>query len=112
LAEHIRTHTPYDGDFENQVLPCRFGRFSKGGRVCVKTFSPSAVLLVAQGSKEMTIGKEVCHLGTAQILLLPLALPVGIHTVQASATKPFLSVGITGTWGRMNRFTRFFTLLR
>jgi AraC-like DNA-binding protein len=94
LAEHIRSQTPYDGDFDNKTLNCKFGKHSKGGTVCVKTFNKSSLLIVAQGAKEMTIGQKVYHAGKAQMLLLPVALPVEIHSLQASQSKPFLNIGL------------------
>jgi AraC-like DNA-binding protein len=94
LVEHIHLHTPRDGDFENKILNCRFGKYSKGGTVCVKTFTVSSLLLVAQGAKKMTIGQEVYHADTARMMLLPVALPVEIHTLQASQEKPFLTIGL------------------
>ncbi|MDR0638474.1 MAG: AraC family transcriptional regulator [Spirochaetaceae bacterium] len=94
LAEHIRSHTPYDGDFDNKTLNCKFGKYSKGGTVCVKTFNKSSLLIVAQGTKRVTIGREVYHVGKAQMLLLPVALPVEIHSLQANQSKPFLNIGL------------------
>jgi AraC-like DNA-binding protein len=94
LAEHIRSHTPYDGDFDNKTLHCKFGRYSKGGTVCVKTFNEPSLLIVAQGAKKMSIGQGVYHVGKAQMLLLPVALPVEIHSLQASQSKPFLNIGL------------------
>jgi AraC-like DNA-binding protein len=94
LAEHIRLHTPHDGAFENKTLRCKFGKYSKGGTGCVKTFTASSLLIVAQGAKKMTIGQEVYHAAKAQMILLPVALPVEIHTLQASQEKPFLNIGL------------------
>jgi AraC-like DNA-binding protein len=94
LVEHIHLHAPHDGDFDNKIVNCRFGKYSKGGAVCVKTFTASSLLLVAQGEKKMTIGQQVYHAGKAQMILLPVALPVEIHTLQASKAKPFLNIGL------------------
>ncbi|MDR1985557.1 MAG: AraC family transcriptional regulator [Treponema sp.] len=94
LAEQVRLHAPYDGDFENKTVHCTFGRYSKGGAGCVKTFNASSLLLVAQGAKTIAIGQEVYHIGKAQMMLLPVALPVAIHAVQAGQSKPFLGIGL------------------
>jgi AraC-like DNA-binding protein len=94
LAEHIRSQTPYDGDFDNKILHCKFGRYSKGGTVCVKTFSKSSLMIVAQGAKKATIRQEVYHVGKAQMFLLPVASPVEIRSLQASQSKPFLNIGL------------------
>jgi hypothetical protein len=94
LAEHIHSHTPYDGDFDNKILNCKFGRYSKDGTVCVKTFSASSLLIVAEGAKKIAIGKDVYHLGKAQMILLPFALPIEIHSLQASQLKLFLNIGL------------------
>ena len=94
LVEHIRLHTPHDGAFENKTLRCKFGKHSKGGTSCVKTFTASSLLIVAQGAKKMTIGQEVYHAAKSQMILLPVALPVEIHTLQASQAKPFLNIGL------------------
>ncbi|MDR0722492.1 MAG: AraC family transcriptional regulator [Treponema sp.] len=94
LAEHIRSQTPHDGDFENKTVHCKFVKYSESGTVCVKTFNTSSLLIVAQGSKEIIIGQEVYHVGKAQMLLLPVALPIEIHALQASQSKPFLTIGL------------------
>jgi AraC-like DNA-binding protein len=94
LADHIRLHTPYDGDFDSKTLNCRFGRYSEGGKACVKTFNKSSLLIVAQGAKKMIIGQEAYHVGKAQMLLLPVVLPIEIHSLQACQSKPFLSIGL------------------
>jgi AraC-like DNA-binding protein len=94
LAEYIRSQTPCDGAFDNKTLHCRFGRYSKGGTVCVKTFNVSSLMIVADGAKKMTIGQDVYHVGKAQMMFLPVALPVEIHALQASRSKPFLNIGL------------------
>jgi AraC-like DNA-binding protein len=94
LVEHIHLHTPHDGDFENKIINCKFGKYSKGGTICVKTFTAPSLLLVAQGVKKMTIGQELYHADKARMILLPVALPVAIHTLQASQEKPFLNIGL------------------
>jgi hypothetical protein len=94
LTEHIRLHTPYDGDFDNKTLNCRFGRYSEGGKVCIKTFNKSSLLIVAQGAKKMIIGQKLHHVGKDQMILLPVALPIEIHSLQACQSKPFLSIGL------------------
>jgi AraC-like DNA-binding protein len=94
LAEYISSHTPHDGDFDNKALHCKFGKYSKGGAVCVKTFTASSLLIVAQGAKTITIRQDVYHVSKAEMILLPVALPVEISSVQASQSKPFLNIGL------------------
>jgi AraC-like DNA-binding protein len=51
-------------------------------------------MIVAQGAKSVTIGHEACHVGKAEMLFLPVALPCEIRSLQASQSKPFLNIGL------------------
>lgn len=94
LAKQIYSHTPYDGTFCQDALNCKFGRHSKSGDDCVKTFCESSLLIVAQGLKNITVGQRTYQVGKSQMILIPVALPVVFHSVQASQSEPFLNIGI------------------
>jgi AraC-like DNA-binding protein len=94
LAEHILSQTPHDGDFNNETIKCKLGKYSRGGALCIRTFKEPSLLIVAQGAKKITIGQETCHVGRAQMLLLPVALPVEIHALEANQSNPFLTIGL------------------
>jgi AraC-like DNA-binding protein len=94
LAKQICSYTPYDGAFDQDALGFKFGRHSKSGGACVKTFCEPSLLIVAQGVKNITIGQKMYQLGKSQMGLIPVALPVELHSLQASQSEPFLTIGL------------------
>lgn len=94
LAKQIHIHAPYDGFFNLEISNLGVGRHSKTGDSCVKTFASPSLLIVAQGVKEFILGSESFQIGKAQMLMLPVALPVEIYSLEASQSEPFLNIGL------------------
>jgi len=51
--------------------------------------------VVAQGSKQVTLGEQVIHYGPGQSLLTTVDLPVLAHVTRADASKPFMAMLLT-----------------
>lgn len=94
LAHLICTHSPYDGTFNQSISGLHINRYSRTGTDMVKTFQSPFLLLVVQGEKTVTLGKETYQVGGARMLMFPVALPVAFQTTHASSSEPFLSVGL------------------
>ncbi len=94
LAHLICTHSPYDGTFNQRISGLHINRYSRTGTDMVKTFQSPFLLLVVQGEKTVTLGKEIYQVGGARMLMFPVALPVAFQTTHASSSEPFLSVGL------------------
>ncbi|EHJ00487.1 transcriptional regulator, AraC family [Clostridium sp. DL-VIII] len=94
LAHLIYTHSPYDGSFNQRIPGLHVNRYSRTEADIVKTFQSPFLLLVVQGEKVVTLGKEIYKVGRSRMLMFPVALPVAFQTTQASPSEPFLSVGL------------------
>jgi hypothetical protein len=53
-----------------------------------------AFALVAQGAKRVVLGNQVFDYAAGQYLIYSVDLPLSGHVVQASATQPFLGLGL------------------
>jgi AraC-like DNA-binding protein len=94
LARLIYTQTPHDGTFSQRIHGLHINRYSRIETDIMKTFYLPSLLIVAQGAKTVTLGKEIYEVGMSRMLMFPVALPVSLQTTQASASEPFLSVGL------------------
>jgi AraC-like DNA-binding protein len=54
-----------------------------------------AFALVAQGAKHVVLGNQVFDYAAGQYLIYSVDLPLSAHIVQATATEPFLGLGLT-----------------
>ncbi|NRT72975.1 AraC family transcriptional regulator [Clostridium beijerinckii] len=90
LAHLICTHSPYDGTFNQRISGLYINRYSRTGTDMVKTFQSPFLLLVVQGEKTVTLGKEIYQVWGARMLMFPVAF----QTTHASSSEPFLSVGL------------------
>ncbi len=95
LAQLICRHSPNDGTFSQRISGLHTRRYSKKGTDWVKSFYHPSVLIVVQGVKAVRIGNETFQIGKSQLLMLPVALPVALKTIQASSLEPFLGIGLT-----------------
>lgn len=94
LAHLICTHSSHDGSFNNRILGLHINRYSKTEGDIVKTFYSPFLLIVVQGEKAVTLGKEVHKVSRSRMLMFPVVLPVAFQTTHASPSKPFLSIGL------------------
>lgn len=94
LAQLIDALTPNDGTFGQSIPGVYLNRYTKTESNWVKAFQLPSLLIVAQGSKAITVGHESFQVENKQLLTLPVALPISLRTTQASPDAPFLSVGL------------------
>ncbi|WP_088225073.1 AraC family transcriptional regulator [Desulfosporosinus sp. FKB] len=95
LSHLICNHSPYDGIFSQRIPGLHIRRYSKTGTDWVKSFYLPSVLIVAQGVKAVRLGQETFEVGRSHMLMIPVALPVALKTIQASSLEPFLGIGLT-----------------
>lgn len=92
LAHLISTHAPHDGTFSQRIPGLHLGRYSRIDTDYVYTIYTPSVVIAAQGAKAVTVGQEVYQFSGSRMLMIPVALPVALHTTHASDAEPFLSV--------------------
>ncbi|MFB9753942.1 AraC family transcriptional regulator N-terminal domain-containing protein [Paenibacillus hodogayensis] len=92
LASLIHAQVPYDGTYRQCIPGLSVSRYSQVNENDVKSFDSPSMLIIAQGAKTLTVGQEVYQFHQAQILMLPVALPIALKVTQASKFEPYLSV--------------------
>jgi len=95
LANKIAAHMPQDGTSETSIPGLYLNRYSREEPSdYLYTMYWPTVGIVAQGKKIIKIGEEEVEYGGARVIVVPVALPVRMQTIQASTHEPFLSVGV------------------
>lgn len=94
LSHLICKHSLHDGTFSQRIPGLHTRRYFKTGTDWVKSFYQPSVLMVAQGVKAVRLGQEIFEVGRSRMLMLPVALPVALKTIQASSIEPFLGIGL------------------
>ncbi|WP_017815055.1 AraC family transcriptional regulator [Paenibacillus shenyangensis] len=95
LARLIDLHMTRDGTSAARIPGLYFNRYSQPEPSdYMHTMYWPTIGIAAQGKKIIRIGEETAEYFGAQLLVIPVALPVAIRTVQASPFEPFLGVGI------------------
>lgn len=94
LASLIYSQAPHDGTFSQRIPGLHINRYSKIETDITKAFYLPSLLIVAQGAKAITLGKELYEVGRSSMLMFPVTLPVALQTIKASPYEPFLSVGL------------------
>lgn len=89
LAERIARHLPEDGSLE--AAPGLFLSRSSLPTPVYRVTEPS-FCVIAQGSKEVLIGKERHRYDASHYLLVSAGLPVVGHTIAATKERPYLGV--------------------
>lgn len=92
LAEHIMRHQPGDGTRE-QVPGLFFSRFSAPTGPTYGVTMPS-LCVIAQGSKELLLGRERYRYDAFHYLLISAGVPVTGQVVDASKARPYLGVRV------------------
>lgn len=59
LAHLIYTQTPHDGTFSQRIPGLHLNRYSRIETDIMKTFYLPSLLIVAEGAKAVTLGKEL-----------------------------------------------------
>lgn len=95
LASLVAAHIREDGTGESSIPGLYLNRYS---RIEPSDYSYTmywpTVGMVAQGKKTVKVGEEETEYGGSKIIVVPVAIPVRMQTVQASPTEPFLGVGV------------------
>lgn len=90
LSERIERAVRSDGRVE--PLPrLFFNRASAPGEPLHSVYDP-VFCVIAQGSKEVILGHERYRYDAAHYLIVTANLPVAAHVVEASSTRPYLSL--------------------
>ncbi|MEJ8306692.1 AraC family transcriptional regulator [Saccharibacillus sacchari] len=95
LALLIASHIHKDGTGESSIPGLYLNRYSQvePSDYSYTMYWPT-IGMVAQGKKTVKVGAEETEYGGSKIIVVPVAIPVRMQTVQASATEPFLGVGV------------------
>jgi AraC-like DNA-binding protein len=90
LAELIRAHTPYDGQFEIRISGVHVSRASRTNTELVYATARPSVCIIAQGAKSVLLGQEVYEYNASRILVFSVDLPVAGQVTRASHAEPYL----------------------
>ena len=91
IAALISRHAPRTGDYTTAIGNLSFHRQSSVTESLFHAARPS-VAIIAQGAKDVTLGRETFHYSRMQYLLTSVDLPVQVRVVEASVDKPHLCV--------------------
>ena len=93
LAEIINRFSPGDGRHESPIPGIRCIKISHVGNRTRQHWG-AWLCIVAQGGKEMVVGREVYKFDDARYVVTPIDLPVISRITSASPEKPFLCMTI------------------
>lgn len=95
LARLIEAHVTRDGTAETPIQGLYFNRYSQTEPSdYLHTMQWPTVGIAAQGTKMIKIGEATSEYSGSRILVAPVAVPIRMQTIQASASEPFLGVGV------------------
>ncbi len=94
LAELIKTYTPYDGSFEQKIPGVHTIRRSKINSELVHGLAHAGLCVVAQGAKDVLLGREVFHYDASKMVVYSVDMPLASQVTTASHAEPFLCVRI------------------
>ena len=94
LARLVSRYCPHDGMVEAPLAGMFCMRFSRPGRR-MKAYWGSSLCIVAQGCKEIVLGRGVYRSEDAHYIATPIDLPVISRVTLASPERPFLCLKIT-----------------
>ncbi len=101
LIELISSFASDDGEHQTPIKGLMINRLSAVGMPVCSAFKASFGL-VAQGTKEVLLGDETYRYGGRDFLLTSLDLPVTSRVVDATADKPYLSIGFELDFGKIS----------
>jgi AraC-like DNA-binding protein len=90
LSSLIKAYAPHDGAFELRVPGVHVIRRSRTYAEVVHGVQQSAVCIVAQGEKNVMVGREVYEYRPSRILVFSVDVPVTSQVTRASLAEPFL----------------------
>lgn len=92
IASIIARFASGDGDFPTAIDNLILFRRSAPTQPQHAAYKPGFAIVV-QGTKSLTVGREIYHYGAGQYLLTSLDLPVASHVTEASSKVPYLCFG-------------------
>ena len=97
LAKLVRmclAHAPYDGFYDMRVPGVHVSKASKARKEMAHGVIPPALCLVAQGAKQIILGKEIYDYDASRMLVYAMDVPVAAKVTQASLDEPYLGIRI------------------
>ena len=93
LAKIINFYSPRNGPQASPVPGVYCIKFCQTGRRS-KDRWPAALWILAQGCKEIVLGRKIYRIDDAHYVATPIDLPVISRVASATPEKPFLAIGI------------------
>jgi len=93
MAALIARHAPVDGDFSTAIGSLHLSHKSSPSQPLYTAQWP-CFALVAQGSKNLTVGSDLFEYGVGDFLVVSLDLPVVSRVTKANREKPNLGIGM------------------
>lgn len=90
LADLLALHAPHDGRFELRVPGVHAIRLSRASAEPVRATLRPMLCIVAQGVKEVMLGRQVFRYDPSRMLVFSVDLPVAGQVVRASRSEPYL----------------------
>jgi AraC-like DNA-binding protein len=94
LTALIKTYSPYDGSFEQKIPGVHTIRRSKINGELVHGLAYAGLCIVAQGSKNVLLGREVFNYDASKMVVYSVDMPLASQVMRASHAEPFLCVRI------------------
>ena len=90
LARLIAAYAPHDGSFELRIPGLHASRMSRANTECFHTLRVPSLCIIAQGAKDVIVGKDVYEYNASRMLVFSVAIPVASQVTQASHSEPYL----------------------
>jgi AraC-like DNA-binding protein len=94
LAQLIKNYSPYDGSFVQKIPGVHTIRRSKINGELVHGLAHAGLCVVAQGSKNVLLGREVFNYDASKMVVYSIDMPLASQVMKASQAEPFLCVRI------------------
>jgi AraC-like DNA-binding protein len=92
LAKLIGTHAPYDGVFDLRVPGVHAIRLSNTTTELTHGLQRSAICIVAQGEKSVTVGENSYKYEPGRVAVYSVDIPVAARITRASHAEPYLNL--------------------
>jgi AraC-like DNA-binding protein len=92
LASLIKAYAPHDGAFELRVPGVHAIRRSRVYTELMHGVQRSALCVVAQGAKSVTVGREVYEYDASRMIVFSVDMPVAAQVTRATPSEPFLGL--------------------
>ena len=92
LASLIKAYAPHDGAFELRVPGVHAIRRSRVYTELMHGVQRSALCVVAQGAKSVTVGSKVYEYDASRMIVFSVDMPVAAQVTRATPSEPFLGL--------------------